>query len=99
MAERHATARMAALTPPRAGSGQALHPIHAEHGANGVVGGEPIRFGVSGQPVRELAPAGGLRFNIREQTGFSVEFRKDASGAVTEAVLYQPNGTFIARRR
>lgn len=64
-----------------------------------VAGGERLLFGVSGQSARELAPARGLRFNIREQNGFSVEFRKDASGVVTEAVLHQPNGTFIARRK
>jgi CubicO group peptidase (beta-lactamase class C family) len=64
-----------------------------------VAGGERLLFGVPGQPVRELAPVRGLRFNIRELTGFSVEFRKNSSGAVTEAALYQPNGTFIARRK
>jgi hypothetical protein len=31
--------------------------------------------------------------------GFSVEFKKDASGKVIEMVTYQPNGTFVAKRK
>jgi len=32
-------------------------------------------------------------------TGFSIEFKLDASGKVTEAAFYQPNGTFAAKKK
>ncbi len=54
---------------------------------------------VPGQPPYELVPARGLTFDLKGLTGFSLEFKKDAAGAVTEAVFYQPNGTFVAKRK
>ena len=53
----------------------------------------------SGQPPVELLPTRELVFNLKGMTGFSIEFRKDASGAVTELVFHQPNGTFAAKRK
>ncbi len=52
-----------------------------------------------GQAVRELVPVRGQLFSLRGLTGYSVEFKKDASGAVTEAVFYQPGGTFVVKRK
>jgi hypothetical protein len=40
-----------------------------------------------------------LKFGIKDLSGFSVEFHKDTSGAVNELVLFQPNGTLIAKKR
>ena len=54
---------------------------------------------VPGQPPYELVPARGLTFDLKGLTGFSIEFKRDAPGAVTEAVFYQPNGTFVAKRK
>ena len=54
---------------------------------------------VPGQPPYELVPTRGLSFDLKGLTGFSIEFKKDAAGAVTEAVFYQPNGTFVAKRK
>ena len=54
---------------------------------------------VPGQPVYELAPTRGLSFDIKGLTGFSIEFKKDATGAVTEMVSHQPNGSFAAKRK
>jgi CubicO group peptidase (beta-lactamase class C family) len=54
---------------------------------------------VPGQPEYELVPTRGTSFNVKELSGFTVEFKKDASGKVTEAVFYQPNGTFAAKRK
>ena len=54
---------------------------------------------VPGQPPYELVPTRGLSFDLKGLTGFSIEFKKDAAGAVTEAVFYQPNGTFVAQRK
>lgn len=54
---------------------------------------------VPGQPEYELVPTRGFSFDIKGLTGFSVEFKKDASGAVTEVVFYQPDGTFVAKKK
>ena len=43
------------------------------------------------------APLQGRRFRVVELEGFVVEFRGDMS-TVTEMVLHQPYGTFIAAR-
>jgi CubicO group peptidase (beta-lactamase class C family) len=45
-----------------------------------------------GQPVYNLAPVRGAKFNIKELPGYSVEFKGD------ELVFYQPSGTFSATR-
>ncbi len=52
----------------------------------------------AGQPESELLPTRGLSFTIRGLTGFTVEFKKDASGQVTEMVLYEPNSAFVAKK-
>ncbi len=54
---------------------------------------------VPGQPKYTLIPTRGTTFDVKGLSGFSVEFKKDASGKVTEAVFYQPNGTFVAKRK
>lgn len=46
----------------------------------------------------ELLPTRGLSFTIKGLTGFTVEFKKDASGQVTEMVLFEPNSTFVAKK-
>jgi len=52
-----------------------------------------------GEAPRELVPVRGLLFNVQGNTGFSVEFKQDASGAVTEAVFHAPRGSFVAKRQ
>jgi len=54
---------------------------------------------VAGQPEYELIPYKGTEFNLKGLPGFSVEFKIDPSGAVTEAVFKQPNGVFTAKRK
>ena len=51
-----------------------------------------------GQPVVELVPAGDLRFTVTGAPGFSAEFRRDASGAVNDVLVHQPNGSALAVR-
>jgi hypothetical protein len=58
-----------------------------------------LRLTVPGQPQYELVPAKGLSFNVKGLPGFSVEFQKDASGKISEAVFNQPNGVFRAARK
>jgi hypothetical protein len=52
-----------------------------------------------GQPARELIPVRGTTFDLKGLSGSSIEFRKDASGRVTEAVLYQLEETLVARKK
>ena len=58
-----------------------------------------LALSVPGQPEYELVPYRGTEFNLKGMQGFSVEFRSDAAGAVTEAVFHQPNGTFTAKKK
>jgi len=44
-------------------------------------------------------PKRGTLFELKGLAGFSMEFKRDASGAVSEAALYQPNGTFVAKKK
>ncbi len=61
--------------------------------------GESTLFvSVPGQPDYELTPYKGTEFHVRNLSGFSIEFKRDASNAVTEAILTQPNGMFTAKR-
>jgi len=54
---------------------------------------------VPGQPEYELVPYKGTEFNLKNLSGFSIEFKMDASGLVTEAKITQPNGVFTAKRK
>ncbi len=54
---------------------------------------------IPGQPQYELIPRHGTLFDLKGLSGFSIEFKKDASGAVTEAVFYQPDGTYVAKKK
>lgn len=54
---------------------------------------------VPGQPKYELIPRRGTTFDIKGLSAYSIEFKKDASGKVTEAVFYQPDGTYVAKRK
>jgi hypothetical protein len=58
-----------------------------------------LRLSLPGQPAYELVPKRGLTFDVKGLPGFSVEFKKDAAGKITEALFNQPNGTFTAKRK
>jgi CubicO group peptidase (beta-lactamase class C family) len=62
-------------------------------------GDDTITLTVPGQPTYELAPVSGMKFNLKAIAGFSLEFRKDEAGRVKDVVFYQPNGTFVAKRK
>jgi CubicO group peptidase (beta-lactamase class C family) len=52
-----------------------------------------------GQPDVELVPRRGTEFLAKELSGYSIEFIKDDSGAVTEAIMTHPWGVFTAKKR
>jgi dipeptidyl aminopeptidase/acylaminoacyl peptidase/CubicO group peptidase (beta-lactamase class C family) len=62
-------------------------------------GEHTLTLTVPGQPTYELVPTRGTSFDLKGLNGYSVTFKKDASGAVTEAVFQQPNGNFVAKRK
>ena len=61
--------------------------------------GDKLTWTVPDQPPYELLPAGGLTFNMKGLAGYTVEFRADAAGRIADVVAYQPNGTFVAKRK
>jgi CubicO group peptidase (beta-lactamase class C family) len=54
---------------------------------------------VPGQPDYELIPRRGTTFDLKGLTGFSIEFKMDASGKVTEAALVQPDTTIVLKKK
>ncbi|HKT46154.1 MAG TPA: serine hydrolase, partial [Candidatus Acidoferrales bacterium] len=85
-------------------SAEVLHSVTGDYQLNEAtvtvsLAGETLHLTVPGQPVYELVPTKDLSFDIKGLTGFSVEFQKDASGKITEAVFHQPNGVFHAKRK
>jgi hypothetical protein len=61
--------------------------------------GNALRLTLPGEPQYELVPTKGLAFELKGLPHFSVEFTKDASGKISEAVFSQPDGVFHAKRR
>jgi hypothetical protein len=54
---------------------------------------------VPGQPVYEMVPVRPLVFNLKGLSGFSIEFKRDSEGRVTELISHQPNGSFPGKRK
>ncbi len=53
---------------------------------------------VPGQPSYRLVPYKGTEFNLKDLTGFSIEFKLNKKEEVVEAIFKQPNGVFSAKR-
>ena len=58
-----------------------------------------LQMTVPAQPEYTLVPYKGTEFHIQGLSGFSVEFKRDESNTVVEAVLTQPNGVFTAKKQ
>lgn len=56
-------------------------------------GDTALTLTMPGQPVYNLVPVRGTKFNIKELNGYSVEFKGD------DLVFHQPNNTFSAKRK
>jgi hypothetical protein len=82
-----------------------LEPFAGEYELGAVIvtvalrGEDTLTLTVPGQPTYVLEPVRGTTFNLKGLKGFSVEFKKDATGKVTEVVFYQPQGTAVAKRK
>jgi hypothetical protein len=53
---------------------------------------------VPGQPKYELVPYKGTEFNLKDLSGYSVEFMVNKAGKVIEVKFNQPNGIFTAKK-
>jgi CubicO group peptidase (beta-lactamase class C family) len=62
-------------------------------GDHNLVGSTP------GQDDLELLPKRGTTFDIKGLAGFSIEFKKDPTGKVTEAVFYQPDTVIVLKKK
>jgi CubicO group peptidase (beta-lactamase class C family) len=58
-----------------------------------LTGDKALTLTLPGQPVYNLVPVRGTKFNIKELNGYSVEFKGD------DLVFYQPSGTFSASKK
>lgn len=62
-------------------------------------GEQALSATIPGQPIFELEPFKGTEFRVKGLPEVSVEFRRAEAGQVVEAVLNQPQGTLIARKK
>jgi hypothetical protein len=61
--------------------------------------GDSLQLTIPDQPSYDLIPTHGLIFDLKGLNGFSVEFKKDASGKITEMLVVQPDGATVARKK
>jgi CubicO group peptidase (beta-lactamase class C family) len=81
-----------------------LEPFTGEYAFRGQTltvrlrGENTLTLTVPGQPTYTLEPSAENTFNLKDISGFSVEFTTE-EGTVTQMILHQPNGTFTAERK
>ena len=61
--------------------------------------GDKLAASIAGQPPRDLDPYQGTEFKLKGLTGYSVRFILDAKGAVSEALLIQPDGVYTLKKK
>lgn len=61
--------------------------------------GDSLTLTIPNQPSYDLLPTHGLIFDIKGLNGFSAEFKKDASGKITEMLIIQPGGATVAKKK
>lgn len=82
-----------------------LEPLAGQYDIGGLTatvsieGEKTLVLVIPGQSRRVLIPRRGTTFDLQGLSGFSMEFRQDAAGKVTEAVMYQPDTTFVMKRK
>jgi len=70
-------------------------------GASAHVGlvGDSLQLTIPDQPSYDLIPAHDLIFDLKGLNGFSVEFKKDVSGKITEMLVVQPGSASVAKKK
>ena len=82
-----------------------LQPYVGEYEITGVTikiytkSGTTLYMFVQGQPEYELIPIDKDKFNLKNLTGFGVQFNRNDKGEVIELLSIQPNGTFKAMKK
>jgi len=61
--------------------------------------GDVLQISMPGQPAFELVPMAGSEFAFKGLSNFSVAFKRDGSGAVTEALVNQMGTVLQAKKR
>jgi len=61
-------------------------------------GEHTLVLAIPGQPAAELEPVEGTEFSVKGRPGLRIEFKRDESGAVTEAVVTQQGAVLTAKR-
>jgi CubicO group peptidase (beta-lactamase class C family) len=61
--------------------------------------GDTLQLTIPDEPSYDLVPTRGLIFNLKGLNGFSVEFKKDASGKISEMLVVQPEGATVAKKK
>jgi CubicO group peptidase (beta-lactamase class C family) len=61
--------------------------------------GDLLHVSVPGLPEYELVPIKGTEFGLKGLSGFSIEFKRDDSGAVAEALVNEMGTVLIAKKR
>jgi CubicO group peptidase (beta-lactamase class C family) len=90
---------------PESVSRSFLEPLAGQYAMGGLTatvsieGEKTLVLVVPGQPKYVLIPRRGMAFDLEGLSGFSIEFKKDATGKVSEAVMYQPDTTFVMKRK
>jgi CubicO group peptidase (beta-lactamase class C family) len=80
---------------------QTLVGDYSLEGASAHVGlvSDSLQLTIPDQPSYDLIPTHGLIFDLKGLNGFSVEFKKDASGKITEMLVVQPDGATVAKKK
>jgi hypothetical protein len=60
--------------------------------------GDALWMTFGGEPAQVLEPYQGTEFQVKNQSGFSIEFKKDVAGNVVEAILVQPGAVFTVKK-
>ncbi len=62
-------------------------------------GENALAISIPGQPSYELVPDKNTEFHMKGLSGFSIEFMRNESAVVTEALLVQPGAVFTAQKK
>jgi len=54
---------------------------------------------IPGQPDYELIPYKGTEFQVKNLSGFSIQFQASPEGEVNQAVITMPNSVFTAKKK
>ncbi|MGH2481853.1 MAG: DUF3471 domain-containing protein, partial [Ktedonobacteraceae bacterium] len=75
-----------------------IYEVHNMDMIVALKGENALQVSVFGQPDDRMEPYKGTEFHVKGMSGFSLVFQQDEAGAVSEALLTLPYGTFTAKK-